>query len=123
MNNYSRSVSAFMIDSAPEDTEYVYIGPADERTREFCLQLMAAGDLTSDDIMINALDMDKLPSYIQEKINGLNLQEINSNEEVLGDSLSLFRELQTEEFIRQQFKLAKIFSEQAIDNDPLGLKK
>ncbi len=50
MNNYSRSVSAFMIDSAPEDTEYVYIGPADERTREFCLQLMAAGDLTSGEI-------------------------------------------------------------------------
>tara|TARA_R110002020_G_scaffold250969_2_gene464898 strand:- start:3426 stop:4943 length:1518 start_codon:yes stop_codon:yes gene_type:complete len=82
-----------------------------------------SGDLTADDIMINALDIDKLPSDIQENIKGLNLQEINSNEEVLGDSLSLFRELQTEEFIRQQFKLAKIFSEQAIDDDPLGLKK
>ena len=82
-----------------------------------------SGDLTADDIMINALDIDKLPSDIQENIKGLNLQEINSNEEVLGDSLSLFRELQTEEFIRQQFKLAKIFSEQAVEDDPLNILK
>ncbi len=82
-----------------------------------------SGDLTSNDIMINALDMDKLPSDIQEKIKGLNLQEINSNEGVLGDSLFLFRELQTEEFIRQQFKLAKIFSEQAVEDDPLNILK
>ena len=82
-----------------------------------------SGDLSADDTMINILDMDRLPTNIQEKIAGLSLQDINSNQEVLGDSLSLFRELQTEEFIRQQFKLAKIFSEQAIEDDPLGLKK
>ena len=82
-----------------------------------------SGDLSASDTMINMLDIDRLPTNIQENIAGLSLQDINSNEEVLGDSLSLFRELQTEEFIRQQFKLAKIFSEQAIEDDPLGLKK
>tara|TARA_A100000171_G_scaffold5260_1_gene4319 strand:- start:1249 stop:2766 length:1518 start_codon:yes stop_codon:yes gene_type:complete len=82
-----------------------------------------SGDLTADDTMINVLDMDKLPTDIQANISGLSLQEINFNEEVLGNSLSLFRELQTEEFIRQQFKLAKIFSEQAIEDDPLNILK
>jgi hypothetical protein len=46
MNNYSRAVSAFMIEEAPENTKYIYIGPADEKTREFCLQASAAGALT-----------------------------------------------------------------------------
>ena len=46
MNNYSRSVSSYMMDEAPANTKYVYIGPADEKTRDFCLQLMAAGELT-----------------------------------------------------------------------------
>ena len=50
MNNYSRSVSAFMADSAPEDTKYVYIGPADEKTRPFCLEAMSAGKLTKKEI-------------------------------------------------------------------------
>ena len=82
-----------------------------------------SGDLSANDTMINMLDMDKLPADVQEIIKEKSLQDINSNQEILGDSLSLFRELQTEEFIRQQFKLAKIFSEQAIEDDPLGLKK
>ena len=46
MNNYSRTVSSFMMDEAPANTKYVYIGPADEKTRNFCLQLMSAGELT-----------------------------------------------------------------------------
>ena len=53
MNNYSRAVSAFMIDKAPENTKYVYIGPADDRTRHFCLELMAAGNLTVEEIRDN----------------------------------------------------------------------
>ena len=53
MNNYSRAVSAFMIDKAPENTRYAYIGPADDRTRDFCLQLMAAGNLTIAEIEAN----------------------------------------------------------------------
>ena len=50
MNNYSRSVSSFMMEDAPENTKYVYIGPADEKTRNFCLQAMAAGKLTKKQI-------------------------------------------------------------------------
>ena len=73
--------------------------------------------------MINALDMDKLPADVQERIRGMSLQDINSNQEILGDSLSLFRELQTEEFIRQQYNLARIFSKESIENpDPLNLR-
>ena len=53
MNNYSRVVSAFMIDKAPENTKYVYIGAADDRTRDFCLKLMAAGELTIAEIRAN----------------------------------------------------------------------
>jgi hypothetical protein len=81
------------------------------------------GDLTPNDTMINVLDMDKLPADIQEKIRGMSLQDINSNIEILGDSKDLFRELQTEEFIRQQFKLAKIFSEQSVEDDPINIFK
>ena len=50
MNNYSRAVSSFMMDDAPADTKFVYIGPADSKTRDFCLELMAAGELTRDEI-------------------------------------------------------------------------
>ena len=53
MNNYSRAVSAFMIQDAPKDTRYSYIGPADDRTRHFCLELMSAGDLTEAEIRDN----------------------------------------------------------------------
>ena len=50
MNNYSRAVSSFMMEDAPENTKYVYIGPADEKTRTFCLQAMSAGKLTKKQI-------------------------------------------------------------------------
>ena len=53
MNNYSRAVSAFMIQDAPKDTKYEYIGPADDRTRFFCLELMSAGELTEAEIRDN----------------------------------------------------------------------
>jgi len=46
MNNYSRAVSSYMMDEAPANTKFVYIGPADEKTRDFCLELMSAGELT-----------------------------------------------------------------------------
>ena len=82
-----------------------------------------SGDLSANDTMINMLDMDKLPADVQEIIKEKSLQDINSNQEILGDSLSLFRELQTEEFIRQQFKLARIFSEQSVEDDPLNILK
>ena len=50
MNNYSRAVSSYMMDEAPADTKYVYIGAADSKTRDFCLRAMAAGELTRKEI-------------------------------------------------------------------------
>lgn len=46
MNNYSRSVTRVMMDDAPKGTEYVYVGPADEKTRPFCLEAAASGRMT-----------------------------------------------------------------------------
>jgi len=50
LNNYSRSVSRMMMDEAPVNTKYVYIGPADEKTRPFCLSAIQAGAITMAEI-------------------------------------------------------------------------
>ena len=50
MNNYSRAVSRMMMDEAEDNTKYIYIGPADERTRDFCLDMWGAGNLTREQI-------------------------------------------------------------------------
>lgn len=46
LNNYSRAVSRMMMDEAPKESKYVYIGPADEKTRSFCLSAIQAGAIT-----------------------------------------------------------------------------
>ena len=46
MNNYSRAVTRMMMDEAPDNTKYIYIGPADEKTRDFCLSAIQAGEVT-----------------------------------------------------------------------------
>ena len=46
LNNYSRAVSRLMMDEAPKNTKYIYIGPADEKTRDFCLSAIQAGEMT-----------------------------------------------------------------------------
>ena len=46
MNNYSRAVTRMMMDEAPDNTKYIYIGPADEKTRSFCLSAINAGAIT-----------------------------------------------------------------------------
>ncbi len=50
MNNYSRAVTRMMMDEAPDNTKYIYIGPADEKTRSFCLSAIQAGALTMSEI-------------------------------------------------------------------------
>lgn len=50
LNTYSRSVRAVMAEGEPDETLYVYSGPADERTRDICLEMMAAGELTKQEI-------------------------------------------------------------------------
>ena len=37
-------------DEAPDNTKYIYIGPADEKTRSFCLSAIQAGALTMSEI-------------------------------------------------------------------------
>ena len=46
LNNYSRAVGRMMMDEAPDNTKYIYIGPADEKTRDFCLSAIQAGAIT-----------------------------------------------------------------------------
>ena len=50
LNNYSRSVTRMMMDEASDDTKYIYIGPADEKTRPFCLSAIQAGAITMEEI-------------------------------------------------------------------------
>ena len=51
MNNMSRSVTTQMMKDAPPDLTYVYIGPVDEKTRDFCLEASAQGELTEAQIL------------------------------------------------------------------------
>ena len=50
LNNYSRAVSRMMMDEAPDNAKYIYIGPADEKTRPFCLSAIQAGARTMAEI-------------------------------------------------------------------------
>tara|TARA_Y100000310_G_scaffold196722_1_gene196804 strand:- start:404 stop:1132 length:729 start_codon:yes stop_codon:yes gene_type:complete len=50
LNNYSRAVSRMMMDEAPDNTKYIYIGPADEKTRDFCLSAIQVGAVTMEQI-------------------------------------------------------------------------
>ena len=51
LNTYSRMVTNQMMDVAPDDTKYVYIGPVDDRTRDECLEYASAGALTEAQII------------------------------------------------------------------------
>ena len=46
LNNYSRAVTRLMMEEAPKNTKYIYIGPADEKTRGFCLSAIQLGAVT-----------------------------------------------------------------------------
>ena len=50
LNNYSRAVGRMMMEEAEDNTRYVYIGPADEKTRSFCLSAIQAGPVTLKEI-------------------------------------------------------------------------
>jgi hypothetical protein len=43
---FSRSVTAAMTEEMPPDTTYIYIGPVDDKTRDVCVEMAAAGALT-----------------------------------------------------------------------------
>ena len=51
LNTYSRMVTNQMMDIAPDNTKYVYIGPVDPRTRDKCLLMASAGAITKKEIV------------------------------------------------------------------------
>ena len=50
LNSYSRTITNSMMEVAPANTKYVYIGPVDEKTRPECIQMSAAGRKTKAEI-------------------------------------------------------------------------
>ena len=50
LNNYSRAVTRTMMQDAPKNLKYVYIGPIDEKTRDFCVEAASLGPITIDQI-------------------------------------------------------------------------
>ena len=51
LNTYSRTIISSMMDEAPKDTKYWYVGPADGKTRDKCLLQIESGELTRDEII------------------------------------------------------------------------
>jgi len=50
LNTFERNVTAEMAVNDPPDATYVYQGVVDDRTRDICLDMMASGSLTRDQI-------------------------------------------------------------------------
>ena len=50
LNNYSRSINLMMMNEAPRDTIYEYVGPIDGRTRDICLFYGSVGPLRRSEI-------------------------------------------------------------------------
>jgi len=53
MNTFSRTVRNEMAESLPKTTLYAYFGPLDGKTRDICLKMLAAGELTKAEIETN----------------------------------------------------------------------
>ena len=50
LNTYGRVITNQMMNEAPKNTKYVYVGPVDNATRDDCLDMAAAGELTLEQI-------------------------------------------------------------------------
>jgi hypothetical protein len=50
LSTFSRTINATMAKELPADEKFVYIGPMDEKTRDVCIEMMAAGPLTVEEI-------------------------------------------------------------------------
>ena len=53
LNNYSRSITASIMEEEPDDTLYWYIGPLDGKTRDICVRYMSADKVTQSEIINN----------------------------------------------------------------------
>jgi hypothetical protein len=51
MRVFGREVNLAMTEEFPDDTLYVYVGPADEKTRDICLAQISAGEMTQSEII------------------------------------------------------------------------
>jgi len=59
LNTYSRTITNAMMETAPTNTKYVYIGPHDEKTRPICQKYINAGRKTKKEIEANGEDWKK----------------------------------------------------------------
>ena len=50
LNNYSRSINLMMMNEAPANTLYQYVGPIDGRTRDICLKMGGEQPITMSEI-------------------------------------------------------------------------
>ena len=51
LNDYTRSVGKIMMDSAAKNKRFRYVGAIDNRTRDLCLQIWGAGEMTQSQII------------------------------------------------------------------------
>ena len=51
LNSYSRTITNQMMNDAPKNTKYVYVGVIDEKTRDECLEMASEGALTESEII------------------------------------------------------------------------
>lgn len=51
LSNFERNVTANMMAEMPDDTKYFYLGPVDDKTRDACVSMADAGELTKKEII------------------------------------------------------------------------
>ena len=56
LRNFGRSVNAVMSEALPQTQKYYYLGALDEKTRDECLNMIMAGELTRDEIDVQFPD-------------------------------------------------------------------
>ncbi len=78
----------------------------------------------TNDIQLSAIDITSLPVEVQTAIEGKSIEEINQNQTLLGDSKQLFRNLQQQAYVTQQYNIAIAFANDIDDenSNPLGIK-
>lgn len=50
LNTYERQVSSVMAENDPPNSKYIYVGAVDDRTRDICLDMIQAGEMTREEI-------------------------------------------------------------------------
>lgn len=51
VRTFGRTVNVAMMDELPDTAKYFYFGPVDDKTRDICLEMAAAGEMTQDQIV------------------------------------------------------------------------